>query len=131
MLLIDGAHERSSRWQDLVDEDEDGFLRRELDALANDIDELANSEVGRDKIFLLVDGCNVRFLDFLADDLDADSSIRMLYYSEDELWKAGLMTYRNTVGILLSDTLSFSLALLERVLVLELGTHFDGRFDFV
>ena len=41
------------------------------------------------------------------------------------------MTYRNTVRILLSDTLSFSLALLERVLVLELGTHIDGGGGFV
>ena len=31
--------------------------------------------------------------------------------------------YRNAVCIFLSDSLSFSLALLERVLVLELGTH--------
>ncbi len=37
------------------------------------------------------------------------------------------MTYRNTIGILLSDTFSFSLALLEGVLVLKLGTHIDGR----
>lgn len=78
VLLVDGAHERSSRWQDLVDKDEDGFLRRELDALANDIDKLANCEVGRDKVFLLVDGCNVRFLDFLTDHLDIGSGVRML-----------------------------------------------------
>lgn len=38
------------------------------------------------------------------------------------------MTYRNTVGILLSDTLSFSLALFKGVLILELGTHIDGRY---
>lgn len=37
------------------------------------------------------------------------------------------MTYRNAVGILLSDALSFSLALLERVLILKLGTHIDVR----
>lgn len=41
------------------------------------------------------------------------------------------MTYRNTICIFLSDTLSFSLALLERVLVLELGTHIDGGYGFV
>ena len=38
------------------------------------------------------------------------------------------MTYGNTVGILLSDTLSFSLALFKGVLILELGTHIDGRY---
>ena len=34
-------------------------------------------------------------------------------------------TYRDTVCVLLSDSLSFSLALLEGMLVLELGTHID------
>lgn len=36
------------------------------------------------------------------------------------------VTYRNTVSILLSDALGLSLALLERVLVLELAAHIDG-----
>lgn len=40
-------------------------------------------------------------------------------------------TYRNAVSILLTDTLSFSLALLEGVLVLELGTHVDDEVDEV
>ena len=40
------------------------------------------------------------------------------------------MTYRNPVSVLLSDTLSFSLALLERVLILKLGTHFGCRYGF-
>ena len=35
------------------------------------------------------------------------------------------MTYWNAVVVLLSDALSFCLALLEGVLVLELGTHGD------
>ena len=128
MLLVDGAHEGRSRWQDLVDEDEDGFFRRELDALANDIDKLADSQVGGDEVFLLVDGSNVRFLHFLADHLDADSCVRVLYCKEDEAWILCLMTYWDTVRILLSDALRFSLAFLERVLVLELGTHVDRLF---
>lgn len=130
VFLVDGAHECSSRWQDLVDKDEYGFLRRELDALANNIDKLANSEVSRDEVFLLVDSRNVRFLDFLADHLNGDSCVRVLYYEGEGLWKLCLVTYRNTVGVLLSDTLCFSLALLEGVLILELGTHFDGRTGF-
>jgi len=100
VLLIDTTHKRSSRWQDFIDEDEYGLLWRELDALADDIDELANCEVCRDQVFLLVDGCDVRFLDFLANHWDA-------------------------VCILLTDSLSFCLALLERVLVLKLGAHID------
>lgn len=45
MLLVDGAHESCSGGQDLIDEDEDGFFRCKFDALANDINELANGQV--------------------------------------------------------------------------------------
>jgi len=37
-----------------------------------------------------------------------------------------LFTYRNTVGVLLTDALSLGLSLLEGMLVLELASHFDG-----
>lgn len=79
MLLIDRAHECSCGWQDLVDEDEDGFLRRELDALTDDIDELTHSEVGGDEVFLLVNSSNIRFLNLLADHLNTDSDISFMY----------------------------------------------------
>jgi hypothetical protein len=59
VLLVDAAHERSGGREDLVDEDEDGFLGAELDSLANNIDELANGQISRNQIFLLVDGCDV------------------------------------------------------------------------
>lgn len=59
MLLIDAAHERGSRRQDLIHENEDCFLWGELYALANDIDELADGKVGRNKIFLLVNGRDI------------------------------------------------------------------------
>ncbi len=71
VFLVDAAHERGGRWQDLVDEDEDGLLGGELDAFADYVHELTDSEVGRDEVLLLVDGCNVRFLDLLADHWDA------------------------------------------------------------
>ena len=35
------------------------------------------------------------------------------------------VTYRNAVGILLTNAFGFCLALLEGVLVLELGTHVE------
>ena len=69
VLLVDGGHERGSGRQDLVDEDEDGLLRRKLDALADHVDELADGEVGGDQVLLLVDRRDVRLLDLLADDL--------------------------------------------------------------
>jgi hypothetical protein len=39
---------------------------------------------------------------------------------------AARQTYRNTVVVLLANALRFGLALLEGVLVLELGSHGDG-----
>jgi hypothetical protein len=39
-------------------------------------------------------------------------------------------TYRNAVGVLGSDALSFCLALLEWMLVLELGTHDEYGLGF-
>jgi len=104
MLLIDTAHQRSSRRQHFIHEDEDRLLGRELYPLADDIDELAHGEVGGDQILLLVDGRDVGLLDLLADDGDA-------------------------VGVLLTDALGLSLALLEGVLVLELGSHVDCDFS--
>ena len=69
VLLIDRAHECSGRWQNLVDEDEDGLLGAELDALADHIDELSDGEICWHKVLLLVDRRDVRLLDLLADNL--------------------------------------------------------------
>lgn len=43
--------------------------------------------------------------------------------SYHELYSNGLNTYGNAIGVLLADALGFGLALLERVLILELATH--------
>lgn len=69
MFLVDAGHKRGGWWQDLVHEDEDGLLRGELDALADDVDKLADGEIGWDEILLLVDGGDLRLLNLLADDL--------------------------------------------------------------
>jgi len=37
-----------------------------------------------------------------------------------------MVTYWDAVGVLLTNTLGFCLALLEGMLVLELGSHYDG-----
>jgi hypothetical protein len=79
VLLVDAAHKCSSRWQYLIDEDEDSLLGRELDALADDIHKLADGKIGRYKVLLLVDSSDIRLLDLLAD-------------------------HRNAVGILLTNT---------------------------
>jgi len=101
VLLVDGAHERRCRRQNLIDEDEDSLLWRKLDALPDDIDKLAHSQVGWDQVLLLIDGRDIRLLDLLAND-------------------------RYAVGVLLANALGLCLALLERVLVLELGTHSES-----
>lgn len=59
MFLVYRAHESGCRRQNLIDEDEDGLLRRQLNALADNVDELADGEVGGDQVLLLVDGCDV------------------------------------------------------------------------
>lgn len=69
VLLVNAAHEGSGRRQDLIDEDENCLLGRELDTLADDIDKLSYGKVGRDEVLLLVDGCDVRLLYFLANNL--------------------------------------------------------------
>jgi hypothetical protein len=75
VFLIDAAHQRSSRRQNLIDEDENRLFRREFDALADHINKLTDSQVRGDKIFLLVDGCDVGFLDFLADHLGKTAQV--------------------------------------------------------
>jgi hypothetical protein len=69
VLLVDAAHQGSSGRQDLIDENEDGLLGRQLDALSDDVDELTDGQVGGDEILLLINSSDVGFLDLLADDL--------------------------------------------------------------
>lgn len=69
MFFVDATHQGSSRREDLIHENEDGLLGRELDTLANNVDKLTHSEVGRNKVLLLIDGSDVRLLDLLADNL--------------------------------------------------------------
>jgi hypothetical protein len=69
VLFVDAAHQRGSRRKNFVDEYEDGLFGRQLDALADHVDELADGKVCGDEIFLLVDSRYIRLFDFLADDL--------------------------------------------------------------
>lgn len=69
VFFVNAAHERGGGWQDLVDEDEDGLLGRQLDALADHVDELTDGEIGRDEVLLLVDGRDIRLLNLLANHL--------------------------------------------------------------
>jgi hypothetical protein len=69
VLLVDAAHEGGGGRQDLVDEDEDGLLRGEFDAFADDVDKLADGEVCWYQVLLLVDRGDVALLDLLANDL--------------------------------------------------------------
>lgn len=45
MLLVNSAHKSCRRWEDLVDEDEDGLLWCKLDALSDDVDELPDCQI--------------------------------------------------------------------------------------
>ena len=70
MLLVDGAHQSRGGRQNLVHEDEYGLLGRKLNALSDNVDELAHCQVGGNQVLLLVDGRNVRLLDLLTYDLN-------------------------------------------------------------
>ena len=98
MFLVNGAHQSGSGREHLIDEDEDGFFGRKLDPLADHIDELTDGEIAGHQVLLLVDRGDVGFLHLLADDGDA-------------------------IGVFLTDAFGFSLALLEGMLVLKLGSH--------
>lgn len=114
VLLVDTAHKRGGRREDLVDKDEDGLLRAELDALADDVDELAHRQVGGDEVLLLVDGRDVALLHLLADDLFVAVSTAMPAVLMGGKGLSECMeTYGNAIGVLLSDPLGFSLALLK------------------
>ena len=82
---------------------------------------MADGKMGGDQVFLLVDGRNVRLLNFLANNLRCSSHISSDARSEGWTWNAA--TYWDAVCVLLADTFSLCLTLLERVLVLELGAH--------
>lgn len=69
VLLVNAAHESSSGRQNFIDENEDGLLGGELDALADDVDKLADGQIRGDQVLLLVDGCDIALLDLFADDL--------------------------------------------------------------
>jgi hypothetical protein len=101
VLFVNAAHEGRGRGKDLLNEDENGLLGCELNALADNVDELADGKIGWDKILLLVDRRDVALLNLLADD-------------------------RNAISVLLADALGLCLPLLEGVLVLELAAHDDG-----
>lgn len=40
----------TSRWKNVLDENEDGFLRTELDPLADNINKLTNSQISWDQV---------------------------------------------------------------------------------
>ncbi len=62
VLLVNQAHKSIGRRQHVRDKDENRLFRAQLDALPDDIDKLAHSQVGRHEVLLLVDGGDVGFL---------------------------------------------------------------------
>lgn len=70
VFFVNARHKRSRRRQHLIHKDKNGLFRGELDTLANYVDELPDSQIGGDEVFLFVDGGNVGLFDFFADDLE-------------------------------------------------------------
>ena len=69
VLFIDAAHKSSRRGQNFVDKDENGLFRSKLDTFANDIAELADRQVRRNEILLLVYRRNIGLFHLFADHL--------------------------------------------------------------
>ena len=59
MLIINATHEGCGWRKDFINEDEDGLLRRQLDPLSDDIDELTDSQICGDEVLLLIDGSDI------------------------------------------------------------------------
>ena len=125
VFLVDGTH-KCCRWgQNLVDEDENGLFRGQLDALSDDVDELSNRQIlGKERLHVLpvkrrkpkgrTEGTKYFFLSIVG------MSVRSAF--SQMTWEGGQIagdcdcqcfaTYRDTVRILLADAFRFSLALL-------------------
>lgn len=59
VLFVDAAHQGGSGGKYFIHEDENSLFRRELDTLADHVDELADGKVGRYEVLLLVDGSDI------------------------------------------------------------------------
>lgn len=142
MFLINATHESSGWRENLIHEDEDGLLGRELDALTDNVNELADGEVGRHQVLLFIDRSDIALLDLLANDLYRDGLLARCLMSTqkrtlfepssdkpDQRQQEAVTrgeAYRNAVGVFLTDAFGLGLALLEGVLVLKLASHLGG-----
>lgn len=75
VLIEDSAHESSIGRDVSIHKDENRLFSRELDSLTNHIHKLTHSQVGGDKVFLLVNVGNIRLCCLFTDDRD---SVRVL-----------------------------------------------------
>ncbi|GMR37017.1 hypothetical protein PMAYCL1PPCAC_07212 [Pristionchus mayeri] len=100
MYLVQLSHRRHRLRDDVVDEEEEGVLRTEMDSLPDEEVELSDSEIRRDKILLLVQIPQSALGSLLDDDGDA-------------------------IGVLPSDLVPLRLSLLEIILLLVDPLHND------
>lgn len=127
MFLIDCAHQRCCWRQYFVDEYEDSLLWGQLDPFPNDIHELTNGQIlknrevsdinaflqgplkdthGRHEVLLLVDCRDICAIRLLADNLWVNKTVSASCGIRDRA------TNRNSIWVLLPDALSLCLALL-------------------
>jgi len=98
VLLVQRAHGRARRRNDVVHEEEERVLGPQMDSLSDQEVELANSQIRRYQILLLVQIANARLGRFLHD-------------------------HGNTIGILFPYLLALGATLLERMLLFVLELH--------
>jgi hypothetical protein len=140
VFLVDATHERGGGRQDLIDEDEDGLLRTELDSLAYHVDELSDGQVGGYEVLLLVDGGDVGLFDLFADYLQqAEISVVVMIKRkrgrfESDGWLTGMRSeyfwrMRSASALRFSKGCS-SLNLERMVMVLEVVVVEVGEMRF-
>ena len=69
MFLVNGRHQCGGGRKDFIDENENSLFRSEFDAFTNDVAELADCQVGGDKVLFLIDDGDIGFLYLLANHL--------------------------------------------------------------
>lgn len=100
VFLVKRSHGSGCRGDDVVDEEEKGVVRAELNSLTNEEVKLAYGQVRWHQVFLLIQ--------------ISDPRLRSLFHD-----------HGHTVSVFSPDFLAFGLPLLERVLLLVLEFHVD------
>ena len=84
--LIESAHRGAGRRNDVVDEEEEGVFRPQVDALADEEVELAHRQVGRHQVLLLVKVTDASLRRLLHDHLKVKDASKVNWANSEPEW---------------------------------------------